>query len=325
MPLPATPAGRNCPLAYSYGPGVFVREPDLVAPTLYAIGGLYGNRFALDAIDALAARETVTPQLVFNGDFHWFDRDAVVFAEVQRRVLQHVALRGNVETELAADDDAAGCGCGYPDDVSDGVVERSNQIIAILRATATQALGEQRTDLAALPMQLLAQVGDARIGIVHGDASSLAGWDFARERLDDPCRRAINEQFFRKSEVTLFASSHTCLPALRRFKVEGRECGVINNGAAGLPNFSATQFGIISRIATTPAPDDLRVLYERVFRTDGQDLYVAAVALEFDQAGWRAQFLRDWPEGSPAHTGYLQRIDHGPSYLPAQAYPPGFK
>ncbi|MEB0137351.1 hypothetical protein QN362_18630 [Actimicrobium sp. CCC2.4] len=325
MPLAVPRAGRNCPTSYAYGAGVFAREPDLAAQTLYVIGGLYGNPQALDAIEALAASEADVPQLVFNGDFHWFDTDPAIFADLHARVLRHTALRGNVETELAADDDEAGCGCGYPEDVSDDVVAHSNRIIVALRASAQQALGDARHTLAALPMHLLATVGTARIGIVHGDATTLAGWDFARERLDDPARRAINEQFFRKAGVSLFASSHTCLPALRRFRVEGQECGVINNGAAGLPNFSGLTAGLISRIALTPAPAALNVQYERIFRIDGQDIHVAAIVLDYDQASWRAQFLRDWPDGSVANTAYLQRIDHGPAYSPEQACPAGFK
>ncbi|MFT5533425.1 MAG: hypothetical protein ACI8WM_000737 [Burkholderiaceae bacterium] len=325
MPLAVPRAGRNCPTSYAYGAGVFAREPELDAQTLYVIGGLYGNVPALTAIEALAAREEAAPQLVFNGDFHWFDTDPVIFADLHARVLQHTALRGNVETELAADDEAAGCGCGYPEDVSDDVVAHSNQIIVALRATAQRALGASRSTLAALPMHLLATVGTARIGIVHGDATTLAGWDFSRERLDDPARRAINEQFFRKAEVSLFASSHTCLPVLRRFRVEGRECGVINNGAAGLPNFSGVRAGLISRIALTPAPVWMNIQYERHFRVDGEVIHVAAIVLDYDQAGWRTQFLRDWPQGSVANTAYLQRIDHGPAYSPEQACSAGFK
>ena len=41
-------------------------------------------------------------KLVFNGDFNWFNADAMAFEGINRVVLQHVALRGNVETELAA-------------------------------------------------------------------------------------------------------------------------------------------------------------------------------------------------------------------------------
>ena len=286
---------------------------------------MYGNLFALDAVEALAAREEITPRLVFNGDFHWFDVNPGVFSEIHQRVLEHTAMRGNVETELAVDDSPAGCGCAYPEHVGDDEVARSNQIMVSLRATAKRALGAARESLIGLPMHLLAQVGEARIGIVHGDATSLAGWDFSRERLDEPSRRAINEQLFRKTEVTLFASSHTCLPTLRRFRMNGKECGVINNGAAGMPNFSGTRFGAVSRIALTPAPACLPVLHERTFQLDGEHLHVAAVALEYDHPAWLEQFMADWPEASSARASYLHRIENGPAYTQAQAYPPEFK
>jgi len=155
-------AGRSCPASYGYGPAVFRRAPDFAADTLYVVGGLYGNPEALDEVERIAAMEPAAT-LVFNGDFHWFDTDPAVFADIDRRVLRHIALRGNVETELAADDAGFGCGCGYPDDVSDAEVERSNQILKQLRETAlTQPL--QRMLLGALPMHALALVGGARVG-----------------------------------------------------------------------------------------------------------------------------------------------------------------
>lgn len=39
------------------------------------------------------------------------------------------ATLGNVEVEATGATDDAGCGCGYPEYVSDGVVERSNHIV----------------------------------------------------------------------------------------------------------------------------------------------------------------------------------------------------
>ena len=76
----------------------------------------------------------------------------------------------------------AGCGCAYPDDVDDDEVERSNTIMMQLRRVASHC--PQLTErLSALPMHLVARVGDLRIGIVHGDAHSLAGWEFAHDQL----------------------------------------------------------------------------------------------------------------------------------------------
>jgi hypothetical protein len=316
------PAGRSCPASYGYGPQVFQRTPDIVADTLYVIGGMYGNAYALDAIEALAACDAqhgVQPHLIFNGDFHWFDIDPAVFDCISKRVLAYTALRGNVETELADDDNTFGCGCGYPDNVSDAEVERSNRILVQLRDTARR-MPRVRQKLGALPMHALAQVGDARIGIVHGDANSLAGWNFAHDSLADPVNHAALMQTLRSAGVDAFASSHTCLPALRRFVVDSRMRAIINNGAAGMPNVAATQYGIISRIATASAPDDLPVLHETSWPVQCGSIYVAAIKVEYDHAAWRARFLIDWPAGSAAHQSYFQRIEQGPSYSVKQAY-----
>ncbi len=173
-----------CPADYRYPPSVFDRPAELAADVLYVAGGLYGNLSALDEIERLAAHERAT--VVFNGDFHWFDAEPGWFAEVARRVARHHAIRGNVETEIArAADIGAGCGCAYPASVDEDVVRRSNEILVDLRRTA-DALPGSAQRLAALPMHLVAQVGGLRVGIVHGDATGLAGWSFAHDALDDP-------------------------------------------------------------------------------------------------------------------------------------------
>ena len=226
--------GRTCPLSYRYSPSVFRRDPEIVAQTVYVIGGLYGNVEALDAVHALAAREPGPVTLAFNGDFHWFDASPADFERVTREVLEDWAIRGNVETEVAVEDYGAGCGCAYPLDVSDADVSRSNEILERLRATA-RSFPELRERLGRLPMNLVARVGEARVGIVHGDAASLAGWGFAQDRLDDPAHRRWIESAFRAGDVDIFASTHTCLPAFREFAFEGCSGVVANNGAAGMP------------------------------------------------------------------------------------------
>ena len=127
--------GRTCPLSYRYGAQSLARPPELAAETLYVAGGLYGNPFALDALLRMVDSEPGA-RLVFNGDFNWFDADDASFERINRVVLSHHAIRGNVETELLAVDGAAGCGCGYPDYVSDADVARSNAIMGVLAATA---------------------------------------------------------------------------------------------------------------------------------------------------------------------------------------------
>src|SRR5258706_241091 len=237
--------GRSCPRHYRYSPAVFARAADLEAQSLYIVGGLYGNPFALEAVLAMARREGAA--LVFNGDFRWLDVGDGDFAHVTREVLRHPALRGSVETEIAGEDSGVGCGCAYPADVGDAEVARSNEILLALRATASRA-PDLRARLDALPMDLVARVGRARVGIVHGDAASLAGWGFAHEQLDKPAHRRWVESAFADARVDVFASTHTCLAALRRF-----DGGVVaNNGAAGMPNFGDSRYGLLTRIALRP-------------------------------------------------------------------------
>src|SRR5689334_25324926 len=126
--------GRSCPPHYRYSPVVFARAADIEAQSLYVVGGLYGNPFALETVLALAQREGAT--FVFNGDFNWFNAGPDEFRKVNEAVLRHAALRGNVETEIAGDDSGAGCGCAYPEWVGDAEVERSNEILGSLRETA---------------------------------------------------------------------------------------------------------------------------------------------------------------------------------------------
>ena len=295
--------GRNCPLPYRYSPEVFRRAPEIEAETLYVIGGLYGNPFALDAIFELAAQESPAPTLVFNGDFNWFDVDPGGFAALNARVLEHVALRGNVETELANDADEAGCGCAYPEYVGDADVARSNAILGRLRETA-RGFPALRRRLGGLPMHAVAAVAGARIGIVHGDAWSLAGWRFSQETLADE----VLDRAFDAANVDVFASSHTCLPVTYR-----ASAGVIaNNGAAGMPNFRGTRHGLLTRISTAERAD---ALYGGRFGA----IVVETLAVRYDHERWLAQFDRLWPAGSAAAVSYRKRITDGPAYGLAQA------
>ncbi|MGH6995737.1 MAG: hypothetical protein ACREES_08565, partial [Stellaceae bacterium] len=237
-------AGRLCPADYSYAPSVFARAADFAAETLYVAGGLYGNLAALAAIEALAAAETRPPQVVFNGDFHWFDAEPDWFAEIEQGVTTHRSLRGNVETEIARGADVgAGCGCAYPESVDDGTVRRSNAILAQLARIAPAPARRRLWDL---PMHLVAQVGALRIGIVHGDAASLAGWRFAYDALVRPSHRTWLNAVRAASGIDVFASTHTCLAALRDFALEAGRLTVVNNGAAGMANFRGMTFGLVT-------------------------------------------------------------------------------
>jgi len=319
LTAPAAPAaapGRSCPLHYRYAPEDFaVDAPARLQglEVLYVVGGLYGNELALQRVLALFEAERGRKRLVFNGDFHWFDVDPAAFARVQHAVLAHEALRGNVETELAdpAADSDAGCGCAYPDWVGDGVVERSNRILARLRRAATPA---QQAALAALPMALRADVGPLRLGLVHGDATSLAGWGFAQEHLRDPAHRQQVRPWFERAQVDAFACTHTCLPVFQALAGSAGREGmpphwVFNNGAAGMPNFAGDAAGLLTRVALQPFAG-----HGRRFGVVARGVHVDGIAIDFDAREWLARFERDWPAGSDAHLSYAERMRQGPAY-----------
>lgn len=307
--------GRVCPLRYRYGAQALAAAPTREASTLYVVGGLYGNGPALDAIELLAGTDAdgnQPPVLCFNGDFNWFNVADREFARINQRVLANDAILGNVEAEFDSPAANAGCGCAYPDSVEEVVVERSNRIHRQLKETASRH-ETLRHRIAQLPMFARYQVAGCRVGVVHGDAESLAGWRFDVAALGDPAARPWLRSAFERAEVDLFASTHTCLPALRRFALAaGREGCVVNNGAAGMPNFKGDLAGLCTRISAVPSPHP--VIHEtRVARA-----YVALVPVGFDAERWRAEFLAQWPVGSAAWLSYFQRIIAGPAFTPAQ-------
>jgi hypothetical protein len=140
-PLLAPTPGRVCPLDYRYEPAVFARPAEVEAEAFYVAGGVYGNLQALEAAEAMACAEAGA-RLALNGDMHWFDAEPEWFAAVEEVAGRHLAIRGNVETELARGiDPDTGCGCAYPASVDAGIVARSNAIIDRLARTADGIAG----------------------------------------------------------------------------------------------------------------------------------------------------------------------------------------
>ena len=298
--------GRVCPVRYRYGPGAIAAAPERRADVLYVVGGLYGNGPALDAVERMASAETGTVRLCFNGDFNWFDVDDAGFRAVNEHVLRHDAILGNVEAEFGAPDDSAGCGCAYPENVDEGVVARSNAIHARLKSTAARH-PDLLVKILTLPMIARYCVGGARIGVVHGDADSLAGWRFDPSSLDDPRDAAWRAAAFDRAQVDVFASTHTCLPAIRRFEAGGAKV-IANNGAAGMPNARARRFGLLTRIGVRASP------HPACYGCKLASVFIDALPVHYDDARWRGEFLANWPEGSAAWLSYFDRIARGPEY-----------
>jgi len=306
----AAGAGRVCPADYRYTPEVFKRTPEFKTEVLYAAGGLYGNPGALDAIEALLAEETTPAMLICNGDFHWFDAEPDWFDDIDRRVAGHAALRGNVETEIArAGDIGAGCGCAYPSGVATETVERSNRILSELRAAAPPRLAAHLADL---PMHGVATVGELKIGIIHGDAESLAGWNFAYERLAAADAGERLRTLRERSGIDVFACSHTCTAALCDLPGP-RGLTVINNGAAGMPNFSGLRCGVVTRIGVSPPPRP------PLYGVTRRGVHIDALPVDYDTETFLQRFLARWPPGSPAYASYYRRLLDGPAQALADA------
>ena len=324
--------GRTCPLHYRYAPDALAAAEPLRAQTLYVVGGVYGNVESLREVLAMKRdeeqRSGLSVELLFNGDFNWLDVDAQSFVEINETVLQHTALLGNVEAELGSVDADNGCGCNYPDYVDSSVVERSNAIMGRLREQA-QMFPELCQRVAALPMFCRVEVGGQAIGVVHGDAQSLAGWGFAVEAMPpmrgEPKVRALTAPShrtppariaddFRRARVCAFASTHTGLPVMQDFDVDGTRRLIVNNGAAGLPNFKGKTFGLLTRVSAR-AGEPASSLYG----TTLEGIRFDALPVRYSQADWRARFLGNWPDGSDGHASYFKRISEGPEFSVRQA------
>lgn len=308
--------GRSCPIAYRYQPEDLSGPAAFTAGTLYVVGGLYGNPHALDAVLARAAAEPTRPEIVFNGDFHYLDADPATFAAVAAGVLAQRATLGNVEYALTAGATDVGCGCDYPDYVPDAVVECSNAVVARLRATAA-ADPVHLTRLAALPRHVTAVVGGRRVGIVHGDPESLAGWRLALEAVEptDPDARhragftgtpttsAQVVDWCHRARIEVLCCTHTGLPYAQDHTDGQARYLVVNNGCAGLPSFAGTRHGVLTRLSTDPAPPA-----DSLYGLDLGGLRVDALPVRYDHRGWVADFERTWPPGSPGHRGYHDRV-----------------
>ncbi|MCH8497807.1 MAG: hypothetical protein LAT63_04990 [Marinobacter sp.] len=296
--------GRSCPLHYRYQPEQLVADPELLTgPGLLVAGGLYGNPYALASLEARWQRESGF-ELLFNGDFHWFDVEPGCFAEITARVLRHRAQLGNVELELVDPSPGAGCGCAYPESVSSGVVERSNLIMARLQQTLAACDPELAQGLRSLPRWRCLQWQDQRVLVLHGDPESLAGWGLSRDALADPAHQARLRRWFRQTDADLILCTHTCEPALWQQVLDGKLRTVVNNGAAGMGNLMADHRGLATRVALQPAEDAIISLPLSVG-------VVELVPVSFPLPAWLDLFGTWWPAGSPAELSYAQRIQQG--------------
>src|SRR4029450_12647970 len=87
---------------------------------------------------------------------------------------------------------------------------------------------------------------------------------------------------------------------------------VVNNGAAGMPNFRGERAGLVTRIAVEPVPAARAGV--RRYGTEAAGVYIDALAGCYDGGAWDGQFTRLWPDGSAADLSYRRRIIDGPPF-----------
>ena len=138
---------------------------------------------------------------------------------------------------------------------------------------------------------------------------------------------------FALSQCDVIACSHTCLPFAQRFDTSevkrtatlprsdptglmiGEDDGgsnvLINNGAAGMPNFAGVpSAGVITRVSITP---DTPV--DSLYGTTCRGVRIDALSLNYGSNWVNDSFLVNHPPGSPAHTSYISRITSGPDFF----------
>lgn len=295
---------EHCPSDYALQ---FSWEESPSCETLYVVGGLYGNFQALQALKSLVEPEAL---VVFNGDIHWFDASVESFVRIEEGIADYILLNGNVEVELARQEKSeAGCGCFYPSWTSSLTVKWANAIHERLRERVDSSLRGYKERLGARAKNIGLWVGGKKVAVTHGDEKSLAGWMCSKENLQNPKRQRELEDWLKENEVSILASSHTCGAALLALP----HGVVINNGAAGLPNFPSLGSGVITRISTQKAP------FPRLYGTYFEGLFIDAIELNYDSEAFIKEFRAIWGEDSPAFLSYGERIERGNPATPKEA------
>ena len=271
------PRGRSCPLAYRYQPEALAGPAQLEADTLYVVGGLYGNLAALRAVLERADREPGGPAaIVFNGDFHWLDVDPEDFEAISETVLARHATKGNVEAELASDEDA-GCGCAYPDYIGDDGRRplqpdhdpAAGDRVAVPRAwcaawascpgtSPPASAGTASASSTATPSRWPAG------GWPWRRWNPVIRWSAARSAgVVTPTTAADLLDWFGRADVECLRLHPHRPPVRPGGPRRPTPSLVINNGAAGLANFAGTTYGVITRLSSDPRPPGRQPLWHQ--------------------------------------------------------------
>ncbi|GMH57363.1 hypothetical protein TL16_g02357 [Triparma laevis f. inornata] len=319
----------SCPINYRTSPSLLASSPPIHEPSaLYVVGGLYGNLQALQFIENLTSSHSSPPTVIYNGDFHFFDKRPKTFDSVQRSIVDSesvLATAGNVEKEIASLDSTS-CGCDYPEYTDFKVTERSDAIVGRLKKNAEP----HAENLLNLPLFRRVEMPNTKVGVIHGDCNSLSGWDYAVENVepvDVKLRADLNMrgdypvtsvsrivEDMEAADVDILCCTHTCLPYMQDL---GGGKVIVNNGSAGMGNFEGDKTGLITRIVSG---DEVggggEVVYEIEVGGD-RGCRVQSVKVDFDFDAFWEEFSNEWEEGSPARESYEGRIWRGVGFWSA--------
>lgn len=264
------------------------KHTEVEVDEIFIAGGIYGNIFALEKLAKIAQNSLV----VLNGDYHWFDVGEH-FDAVEKLIKKHnfLALNGNVELGLSSDE--LSCNCNYPELESKETKIYAEQIYEILKNSLN---AEQKEILKPRKTSLNVKIGSKNLAIIHGDEKSVNGWGFDRANLNQKRLNEIN-LWLKSNNFDIIASTHTCLSVACML-----ENGVfINNGSAGMPNFSEFRTGLVTRVAKTQNENAL-------YRAKLDEIYIELIRLKYDNKAFVSYFDKIWKPQSPAQKSYKNRI-----------------
>ena len=265
----------------------FSDQTEFQTDELWIAGGAYGNISAIKKLNEMAQDATI----VYNGDLHWFDAEISAFDEVKSLTANAIKLNGNVEMELKRAQDL-GCGCNYPPYEEEIIVKNAELIHARLKSIGADfsIFNDRKTTLCV-------NVAGVKVAVTHGDEKMLNGWGLDHEILKTQARREEIKKWFERTKFDILATSHTCKAAVLNFANKA----ILNNGSAGMPNFSEFVSGLVARIAVTPHEKAL-------FRSKIGDIFAELVLLKYDKKEFLKYFESIWSEDSPASVSYKARI-----------------
>ncbi len=149
-----------------------VRDLGPLEPPVLVFGGAYSNAEALDALMAAAARRGISAdRIVFTGDAIAYASDPQTVVDALRTA-GIAAIAGNVEQQIAAEQDD--CACGYRPGSTCDLLSRQWYEYAF-----AQVDDAARAWMRALPDWLRFTIDGRRFVAVHGLPSRINGYAFA--------------------------------------------------------------------------------------------------------------------------------------------------